>query len=148
SHQIEGDLARAEMVAVPITLLLLVLVFGGLVAAGLPLIVGLVSVLGTFFTLWLVTLVTDVSVFSINLVTAMGLGLAIDYSLFIVSRFREELQAGRSVEDAVVRTVETAGRTITVSALTVAVSLSALLVFPLFFLRSFAYAGVGVTLVA
>ncbi len=148
AHQIEGDLARAEAVAVPVTLLLLVLVFGGLIAAGLPLVVGLVSVLGTFFTLWLVTLVTDVSVFSINLVTAMGLGLAIDYSLFVVSRFREELRAGRTVEDAVVRTVETAGRTITVSALTVAVSLSALLVFPLFFLRSFAYAGVGVTIVA
>ncbi len=148
SHQIEGDLARAESVAVPVTLVLLVLVFGGLVAAGLPLVVGLVSVVGTFFTLWLITLFTDVSIFSINLVTAMGLGLAIDYSLFIVSRFREEVRAGRSTEAAVIRTVETAGRTIMVSALTVAVSLSALLVFPLFFLRSFAYAGVGVTLVA
>jgi RND superfamily putative drug exporter len=148
STQIEKDLGRAEMVAVPITLFLLVLVFGGLVAAGLPLAVGAVSVLGTFFTLWLITQFTDVSVFSINLVTAMGLGLAIDYSLFVVSRFREEVRAGRSTEDAVVRTVETAGRTIMVSALTVAISLSALLVFPLFFLRSFAYAGVGVTLVA
>jgi len=148
SSQIEGDLAGAEAIAVPITLVLLVLVFGGLVAAGLPLVVGAVSVLGTFFTLWVVTQFTDVSIFSINLVTALGLGLAIDYSLFIVSRFREELRAGRDVEAAVVRTVETAGRTIAVSALTVAVSLSALLVFPLFFLRSFAYAGVGVTLVA
>ena len=148
SSQIEGDLARAESVAVPVTLVLLVLVFGGLVAAGLPLAVGLVSVVGTFFTLWVITLFTDVSIFSINLVTAMGLGLAIDYSLFIVSRFREEVRAGRSTEAAVIRTVETAGRTIMVSALTVAVSLSALLVFPLFFLRSFAYAGVGVTLVA
>ncbi|MDX2378714.1 MAG: MMPL family transporter, partial [Acidimicrobiia bacterium] len=86
--------------------------------------------------------------FSINLVTAMGLGLAIDYSLFVVSRFREELARGRSVEDAVVRTVETAGRTVAFSALTVAVSLAALLIFPLYFLRSFAYAGVGVILVA
>jgi RND superfamily putative drug exporter len=148
STQIEHDLGAAERVAVPITMLLLVLVFGGLVAAGLPLVVGVVSVIGTFFTLWLISLATDVSIFSINLVTAMGLGLAIDYSLFIVSRFREELRAGRTVEAAVVRTVETAGRTIAVSALTVAVSLSALLVFPLYFLRSFAYAGVGVTLVA
>jgi RND superfamily putative drug exporter len=148
SSRIEHDLSGAESVAVPVTLVLLVLVFGGLVAAGLPLVVGIVSVIGTFFTLWLITLATDVSVFSINLVTAMGLGLAIDYSLFVVSRFREELRAGRSVEAAVVRTVETAGRTIAVSALTVAVSLSALLVFPLYFLRSFAYAGVGVTLVA
>ncbi len=158
SSNIEGDLATAESVAVPITLLLLVIVFGGLVAAGLPLLVGAVSVLGTFFTLWVVAQFTDVSVFSINLVTALGLGLAIDYSLFIVSRFREELahhprsdwapDEHRAVRAAVVRTVETAGRTVAVSALTVAVSLSALLVFPLYFLRSFAFAGVGVTLVA
>jgi RND superfamily putative drug exporter len=158
SSNIEGDLSTAETIAVPITLLLLVIVFGGLVAAGLPLLVGAVSVLGTFLTLWLVSLFTDVSVFSINLVTALGLGLAIDYSLFIVSRFREELarhprshwqpDERRSIQAAVVRTVETAGRTVAVSALTVAVSLSALLVFPLYFLRSFAYAGVGVTLVA
>lgn len=148
SSTIEGDLARAEAIAIPVTLVLLVLVFGGLVAAGLPLAVGAVSILGTFFTLWLVTQFTDVSIFSVNLVTAMGLGLAIDYSLFVVSRYREEVRAGLDPHDAVVRTVETAGRTIAVSALTVAVSLSALLVFPLFFLRSFAYAGVGVTLVA
>ena len=158
SSTIEGDLARAESVAVPVTLLLLVLVFGGLVAAGLPLLVGAISVLGTFLTLWVIAGLTDVSVFSINLVTALGLGLAIDYSLFIVSRFREELayrprsdwepDERRAVEAAVVRTVETAGRTVAVSAVTVAISLSALLVFPLYFLRSFAFAGVGVTLVA
>jgi len=123
-------------------------VFGGLVAAALPLAVGVVSVLGTFFTLFVVTQFTDVSIFSINLVTALGLGLAIDYSLFIVSRYREELARGRTVEQAVIRTVETAGRTVAVSAITVAVSLSALLVFPLYFLRSFAYAGIGVTLVS
>jgi RND superfamily putative drug exporter len=148
SSRIEKDLTGAESIAVPITLVLLVLVFGGLVAASLPLLVGVISVLGTFFTLWVITQFTDVSVFSINLVTALGLGLAIDYSLFVVSRYREELRAGRSVEAAIIRTVETAGRTIAVSALTVAISLSALLVFPLYFLRSFAYAGVGVTLVA
>ncbi len=155
---IEGDLARAESMAVPITLLLLVLVFGGLVAAGLPLLTGVVAVLGTFFTLYVITLVTDVSVFSINLVTALGLGLAIDYSLFIVSRFREELARRpraewnrddrHLIDAALVRTVETAGRTVAFSGLTVAVSLAALLVFPMFFLRSFAYAGIGVTLVA
>ncbi|HKY13313.1 MAG TPA: MMPL family transporter, partial [Microthrixaceae bacterium] len=148
SDTIESDLSRAEMIAVPITLVLLIIVFGGLVASGLPLMVGLISVLGTFFTLSLVTLFTDVSVFSINLVTAMGLGLAIDYSLFIVSRFREELANGRSTEAAVIRTVQTAGRTVAVSALTVGVSLSALLVFPLYFLRSFAWAGLGVTVVS
>ncbi len=145
---IEGDLARAESVAVPITLALLLVVFGSLVAALLPVAIGAVAVLGAFLVLWLVTSVADVSVFSINLVTALGLGLAIDYSLFVVSRFREELAAGRDVDAAVVRTVETAGRTVAFSGLTVAVSLSALLIFPLFFLRSFAYAGIGVILVA
>ena len=148
SKTIETDLAKAEMVAIPITLILLILIFGGLVAASLPLIVGAVAVMGGFLSLFLLAQVTDVSVFSINLTTAMGLGLAIDYSLFIVSRFREELRKGRTVEESVVRTVETAGRTVAFSGLTVAVSLSALLVFPLYFLRSFAYAGVAVVLVA
>ncbi len=145
---IEGDLARAEMIAIPLTLLLLLFVFGGVVAAGLPLLVGAISVFGAFMVLWTVTQFTNVSIFSINLVTALGLGLAIDYSLFIVSRFREERALGRSVDDAVVRTVETAGRTVTFSAITVAISLSALLIFPLYFLRSFAYGGIGVLVVA
>jgi RND superfamily putative drug exporter len=148
SRTIEEDLAKAEAIAVPITLLLLVFIFGGLVAASLPLVVGAVAVLGGFLSLYLIAQVTDVSIFSINLTTAMGLGLAIDYSLFIVSRFREELRKGHDVERAVVRTVETAGRTVAFSGLTVAVSLSALLVFPLYFLRSFAYAGVAVVVVA
>jgi RND superfamily putative drug exporter len=145
---IEGDLARAEMIAIPLTLLLLLFVFGGVVAAGLPLLVGVVSVFGAFLVLFGVSQFTSVSIFSINLITALGLGLAIDYSLFIVSRFREELALGRSVDDAVVRTVETAGRTVAFSAMTVAVSLSALLIFPLYFLRSFAYGGIGVIIVA
>ena len=145
---IEGDLGRAELIAVPITLVLLLLVFGGLVAASLPLFVGIIAVLGTFLSLYVIGSLTDVSVYAINLTTALGLGLAIDYSLFIVSRYREELRAGRSVEDAVVRSVETAGRTVTISALTVAVSLAALLVFPQYFLRSFAYAGITVVLLA
>lgn len=145
---IEGDLARAEAIAIPITLLLLIGVFGGVVAALLPVAVGVMSILGAFFVLYLVTGFTDVSIFSINLVTALGLGLAIDYSLFVVSRFREELARGLDVEAAVIRTVETAGRTVAFSSFTVAVSLAALLVFPLYFLRSFAYAGVGVLLVA
>ena len=145
---IEGDLARAESVAVPITLLLLIAVFGGIIVALLPVAVGLVAVLGAFLVLWLVTGFTDVSVFSINLVTAMGLGLAIDYSLFIVSRFREELAGGHGVTAATRRTIMTAGRTVAFSALTVGVSLSALLIFPLYFLKSFAYAGIGVIIVA
>jgi putative drug exporter of the RND superfamily len=146
--QLGSDLARAESLAIPATLVLLVLVFGGVVAASLPLAMALVSVTGTLLALSAVTQVTDVSIYSINLTTALGLGLAIDYSLFIVSRFREELAAGRSSDDAVVRTVETAGRTVAFSALIVAASLSALLVFPLYFLRSFAYAGTAVVLSA
>ena len=148
AEQLESDLALAEMLAVPATLVLLVLVFGGIVAASLPLAVAVVSVMGTFLALFGIAQLTDVSIYSINLTTALGLGLAIDYSLFIVSRFREELGAGRSSDDAVIRTVETAGRTVAFSALTVAASLSALLVFPLYFLRSFAYAGAAVVVMA
>jgi putative drug exporter of the RND superfamily len=147
-HTIEGDLLRAELIAVPLTLLLLLFVFRGLVAASLPMLVGVIAVLGTLLSLFLIGSVTDVSIYAINLTTALGLGLAIDYSLFIVSRFREELRAGRTVEHAVVRTMETAGKTVLISSLTVAVSLAALLVFPLYFLRSFAYAGVAVVLLA
>ncbi|MDQ1443308.1 MAG: putative drug exporter of the superfamily, partial [Acidimicrobiaceae bacterium] len=146
--QIGADLGRAEGISAPITIILLIIVFGGLVAAGLPLLVALIAVFGTLLALFGISQVTDVSIYSINLTTALGLGLAIDYSLFIVNRFREELAAGRAVDDAVVRTVETAGRTVAFSALTVAASLSALLVFPLYFLRSFAYAGSSVVVVA
>ncbi|HZA76145.1 MAG TPA: MMPL family transporter [Acidimicrobiales bacterium] len=147
-EQLGEDLARAESLAIPATLVLLVLVFGGVVAASLPLAMAVVSVTGTLLALFAIAQVTDVSIYSINLTTALGLGLAIDYSLFIVSRYREELAAGRSSDDAVVRTVETAGRTVAFSALTVAASLSALLVFPLYFLRSFAYAGAAVVVAA
>ncbi|HEY6415602.1 MAG TPA: MMPL family transporter, partial [Acidimicrobiales bacterium] len=147
-EQLGSDLARAESLAIPATLVLLVVVFGGVVAASLPLAMALVSVTGTLLALFAVAQVTDVSIYSINLTTALGLGLAIDYSLFIVSRFREELAAGRSSDEAVVRAVETAGRTVAFSALIVAASLSALLVFPLYFLRSFAYAGTAVVVCA
>jgi RND superfamily putative drug exporter len=145
---IESDLLRAELIAIPLTLLLLLFVFRSVIAALLPLFVGVTAIFGTLLSLFIIGSVTDVSIYAVNLTTALGLGLAIDYSLFIVSRFREELQAGRTNEAAVVRTIETAGKTILISALTVAVSLSALLVFPLYFLRSFAYAGIAVVLLA
>ncbi|HKY67952.1 MAG TPA: MMPL family transporter [Acidimicrobiales bacterium] len=145
---IEEDLLTAEMIALPITLVLLVLIFGSLVAASLPLIVGVMSIIGTFFVLQVLANLTDVSVYALNLTTALGLGLAIDYSLFIVSRFREELRAGHDPRPAVIRTVRTAGRTVTFNALTVAASLCALLVFPIAFLRSFAYAGLAVAVLA
>ena len=145
---IESDLTRAETIALPITLLLLVLVFGGLVAAGLPLLIGGVTVIGTFLVLTVINGFTDVSIFALNLTTAMGLGLAIDYALFIVSRYREELDAGWPVPDAIVRSVRTAGRTVVFSAATVAISLASLLVFRQAFLRSFAYAGIAVAAIA
>jgi len=145
---VESSLGRAELIAIPLTLILLVFVFRSVIAATLPLLVGGMAIMGTFLTLFVLGSVTDVSIYSINLTTALGLGLSIDYSLFIVSRYREELRRGLPVRDAVVRTVETAGRTVTISALTVAVSLSALLIFPMYFLRSFAYAGIAVVLLA
>jgi RND superfamily putative drug exporter len=119
-----------------------------MVAAALPLSVGVIAVVGTLALLRLLTGFTHVSTFALNLTTAMGLALAIDYSLFIVSRYREELRSGRDSDAAVMRTVQTAGRTVLFSALTVAASLAALLVFPLDFLRSFAYAGIGVVALA
>ena len=145
---IEDDLVRAESIALPITLVLLLLVFGTVVSASLPLAIGALSVVGTFAVLRLLSTVTEVSIFSLNLTTALGLGLAIDYSLFVVSRYREELRAGHEPAVAVQRTVRTAGRTVAFSAVTVAASLCALLVFPLSFLRSFAYAGVAVAFLA
>lgn len=145
---IQEDLLRAEMIALPVTLVLLILVFGSAVAALLPLGVGIVAILGTNAVLRGLTEFTDVSVFAQNLTTALGLGLAIDYALFIVRRFREELAAGRDPVAAVGATLRTAGRTVLFSALTVAVSLSAMLFFPMYFLRSFAYAGVAVVLLA
>ncbi len=145
---IEKDLALAEMIALPITLLILLFVFRSVVAASLPLMVGGFSIIGTFTVLKLLSEVTTVSIFALNLTTALGLGLAIDYSLLFVSRYREERAKGHDANDAVVRTVATAGRAVVFSGLTVAVALGALLLFPVSFLRSFAYAGIGVVAMA
>ncbi|TCO46734.1 MMPL family transporter [Actinocrispum wychmicini] len=145
--QVGKDLAVAEAIAVPLILILLVIAFGSLVASVVPLAIGGIAIMGTFAELSVLGSITDVSVFSINLTTALGLGLAIDYALLMVSRFREEL-ATNDVHTAVARTVATAGRTITFSALAVASALAVLLVFPMYFLRSFAYAGVGVVLIS
>jgi uncharacterized membrane protein YdfJ with MMPL/SSD domain len=150
--QVARDIGRAERLSLPLLLVLLLVVFGALAAAGMPLVVGGLAVLGAFTALRLLTLVTEVSVFAINLVTMLGLGLAIDYALFVVARFREELTARpagpRRVEDAVVRTVATAGRTVAFSGLTVAISLAGLLWFPQMFLRSMGFGGVAAVLVA
>ena len=148
SEQVASDLAIAQLIAIPITLVLLLVIFRGLVAASLPLLIGVASIFGTLFVLYVIGSITDVSIYAINLTTALGLGLGIDFSLFMVSRFREELDNGLSVEQAVVRTVETSGRTITFSGLTTMLSLTALVVFPLYFLRSFAYAGAATVALA
>ncbi|MEU2713483.1 MMPL family transporter [Streptomyces sp. NPDC007205] len=145
---IKEDLTRAELIALPITLVLLVMVFGSAVAALLPLGIGIVAIVGTNAVLRGMTAFTDVSVFALNLTTALGLGLAIDYALFIVRRYREELSTGADPLTAVGATLRTAGRTVLFSALTVAVSLAAMMVFPQYFLRSFAYAGIAVVLLA
>jgi putative drug exporter of the RND superfamily len=145
---IEGDLARAELIALPLTLLLLLWVFRGLVAALLPLAIGGFAIVGTFFVLETLAAFTEVSIFALNLTTALGLGLAIDYSLFVITRYREERANGHPDGAALVRTVMTAGRAVAVSGLTVAASLGAMLIFPLSFLRSFAYAGIPVVLLA
>ncbi|WP_037678384.1 MMPL family transporter [Streptomyces albus] len=145
---VQEDLLRAELIALPVTLVLLIIVFGSAVAALLPLLIGVVAILGTNAVLRGLTELTDVSVFAQNLTTALGLGLAIDYALFIVRRYREELAGGAGPRPAMGTTLRTAGRTVLFSALTVAVSLAAMLVFPQYFLRSFAYAGIAVVLLA
>ncbi len=147
-ERISADIARAEMLSMPVLLVLLVLIFGSVVAAGLPLAIGVTAILGAFTALRLFTLVTDVSVFAVNVITILGLGLAIDYGLFMVSRFREELRRGLSTEEAVVRTMATAGRTVAVSGLTVAIALAGLLIFPQVFLRSMGFGGMAAVLVA
>ncbi|MGE0729642.1 MAG: MMPL family transporter [Acidimicrobiia bacterium] len=148
AEQAERDLLRAELVAAPLTLIGLLVVFRGWRAALLPLGVAVVAVLGTFCVLRLLATVTTVSVFALNLTTGLGLGLAVDYSLLLVARFREERTGAQSVPAAVQRTVRTAGRTVLFSAVTVALSLLALLVMPVPYLRSFAYAGVTVVFIA
>ncbi len=145
---IERDLRKAELLALPLTLLVLLFVFRSVVSALLPLAVGALSIVGTMTVLKLLAGSTTVSIFALNLTTALGLGLAVDYSLLLVSRLREERAQGHSADEAVVRTVVTAGRAVVFSGLTVAVSLGALLVFPVPFLRSFAYAGIGVVAMA
>jgi len=138
----EQDLRRAEIVALPFALVALVLVFGSLATAGVPLVVGGISVSGVLGAIFLLAHVMDLSIFVLNLATLLGLGLAIDYSLFMTSRFKEELQRGVSVETAVATTVATAGRAVFFSGITVLIGLSGLIVFDFMFLRSVGVAGI------
>ncbi|HWU32403.1 MAG TPA: MMPL family transporter [Marmoricola sp.] len=138
------DLSRAEMISIPLTAIALIFVFGSLIASLLPIAVGISAIIGTMAILRILASVTDVSIYALNMTTALGLALAIDYSLFMVSRYREELRKGVVGEEAILNTVRTAGRTVLFSSLTVALALAALAVFPMYFLRSFAYAGLAV----
>jgi RND superfamily putative drug exporter len=147
NERVSSDIGRAEGMAMPILLVLLVLIFGGLVSASLPMLIGGIAILGSFTALHMLTYVTDVSIFAVNITTFLGLGLAIDYGLFMVSRFREEIGRGSSVEDALAATMATAGRTVAVSGITVAVSLSGLLLFDQNFLISMGYGGIATVFV-
>lgn len=146
--RVKHDIAFAESIAIPLSILLTLIVFGSLVASLAPMMVALFAIPGALFVLWLVRMFTDVSVFGLNIVTGLGIGLGIDYALLIVSRFREEALAHESIEEAVVRTVETAGRTVFFSGVTVALTLASMWLFPLYFLKTFAWAGVFTVLLA
>ena len=146
--RIQDDLKIAEAIAIPLTFLLLLIIFGAMVASAMPLVIGVTSIIGTFFVMYLLTFVTDVSVFVLNLTTGLGLGLGIDYALLMVNRFREELAKGVRKEKAIVNTLKTAGKTVFYSGLTVVVTLLSLTFFPLNFLKSMGYAGASVVTLA
>ena len=143
TEQSQRDLLLMESLAIPLSFLVLVWVFGGLLAAAVPVAIGAMAVIGALAVLRVVTFATDVSIFALNLAAAMGLALAIDYTLLIISRFRDELAGGADRTAALSRTMSTAGRTVLFSATTVALSMSVMVLFPMHFLKSFAYAGVA-----
>lgn len=143
NRQNQDDLVVMEMIALPLSFLILIWVFGGLLAAALPMALGALAVVGSMSVLRLITFTTEVSTFALNLSTALGLALAIDYTLLIVSRYRDELAEGSDRDEALIRTITTSGRTVLFSAVTVALSMSATVAFPMYFLKSFAYAGVA-----
>jgi RND superfamily putative drug exporter len=145
---LESDLQRAEFVSLPLALILLLLVFGTVLAAMLPLGVGMLAVIGGIAATFALSHSTDVSQYALNIVTLIGLGVAIDYSLFIVNRFREELARGRNVDDAIARSMATAGRAITFSGLTVAIGLFGMFFYQGTFLASMGYAGSLVVAIA
>jgi len=148
TQKISKDLSISEAISIPLTFILLAFVFGALAASGMPLIVGVAAILGAFFILYLISLFTTVSIYALNLTTGMGLGLGIDYALLMVNRFREELHHGNNVEESLITTLKTAGKTVFYSGLTVFVTLLSLTFFPLPFLKSFGYAGTSVVALA
>src|SRR5205823_6168461 len=138
---LQQDLRRAETVSLPLALVLLLVVFGSFVAALVPLGVGVLAVVGGIAGMFLVAPVTDVSVYALNVVTLIGLGVAIDYSLFITNRFREEMRRGRSGNNALAIAMATSGRAITFSGLTVAIGVSGMLFYQGTFLSSMGISG-------
>ncbi|GAA3758212.1 RND superfamily putative drug exporter [Spinactinospora alkalitolerans] len=146
SAEAESDVVRAELISLPILLVLLVVIFGGVVAALMPLAVGGLAILGSLTLLRALTYVTDVSVFAVNVATLLGLGLAIDYGLFLVNRFREELHRTGDVAAALPPTLSTAGRTVAFSGVTVMIAFAGLMFFPQPILRSIGLGGIAVVL--
>ncbi|MHB1595261.1 MAG: MMPL family transporter [Streptosporangiaceae bacterium] len=144
----KSDVTRGEMIAMPLVLLLLIVIFGGVVAASLPVLIGGLAILGAFTVVRAISMATDMSTFAVNAITLLGLGMAIDYSLLLISRFRQELRSAPSTRQAIARTLATAGRTILVSGLLVILSLASLLIFPEVFLKSMALGGMAAILVA
>lgn len=147
NHQNERDLLVMEAIAIPLSFAVLVWVFGGLVAAALPIALGSLAILGTMSVLRLISFATDVSTYALDLSIAMGLALAIDYTLLIISRYRQELVQAGSREQALFRTMATAGRTVLFSATTVALSMAVLMVFPMYFLKSAGYTVVATAVI-
>jgi uncharacterized membrane protein YdfJ with MMPL/SSD domain len=143
NHQNERDLLLMESIAIPLSFLVLVWVFGGLLTAALPVGLGGLAIVGSMSVLRLISFGTDVSTYALNLSSALGLALAIDYTLLIISRYRDELADGCDRDEALIRTMATAGRTVLFSATTVALSMAVMVLFPMYFLKSFAYAGVA-----
>ena len=143
TEQIQHDLLRTELIALPLCFLALVWVFGGLLTAAVPMAVGLMAIVGSMSLLRLITHFADASIFALNLTVALGLALAVDYTLLIISRYRDELADGAEPDHALVVTMFTAGRTVLFSAAVVALSMSVMIIFPTYFLKSFAYAGIA-----
>ncbi|WP_428341045.1 MMPL family transporter [Mycobacterium sp.] len=143
NRQNERDLLLMESLAIPLSFLVLVWVFGGLLTAALPVVLGGFAIVGSMSVLRLISFSTDVSTYALNLSSALGLALAIDYTLLIISRYRDELADGSAPDVALIRTMATAGRTVLFSATTVALSMAVMVLFPMYFLKSFAYAGVA-----
>lgn len=148
SDTIPGDIGKAEMFAMPLLLIALLIVFGNFVAAAMPLLIAAFACLGAFTAVRVVSIFTGVSIFSLNIITILGIGLAVDYGLFIVTRYRAELDRGRSVRDAMRHTMSTAGRTVAISGFLVTLALSGLTIFPQTLLRSMGFGGAAAVLFA